>query len=111
MCKRLFVSIAFSLLILSCIGCSERYGGSMYPIPTIPDERPSNNPSEDDVIDDLKDFYSDIVSAELVEEVHSIESHVYFVKVERDGDVAMWFKVTYYFVDGQWVCIPDQIEI
>ena len=105
MCKRLFVAIAFSLLMT---GCSERYGGSMYPIPTIPDERPSN-PSEHDVIEDLKDAY-DIVSAEIVEEVHSIESHVYFVKVEDDGE-PVWFKITYYWVSGEWVCIPDQIEI
>ena len=107
MLRELCLALAIALVL---IGCSERYGGSMYPtIPTIPDERPAS-PNEADVINDLKDFYSDIVSAELVEEVHSIESHVYFVKVEDDGD-PVWFKITYYFVDGQWVCIPDQIEI
>ena len=104
---RTFVfAIAFSLLT---IGCSERYGGSIFPVPTTPAERPSN-PSEHDVISDLKAQYGNIVSAEIVEEVHSIESHVFFVRIDDDEN-EVWFKITYYFVDGQWVCIPSQIEI
>ena len=106
MLRTLVFAIAFSLLTL---GCSERYGGNIFPIPTTPVEQPAN-PSEHDVISDLEAQYENIVSAEIVEEVHSIESHVFFVRVQGD-DEDLWFKVTYYFVDGQWVCIPDQIEM
>ena len=106
MLRTLVFAIAFSLVM---VGCSERYGGNIFPIPTTPAERPAN-PSEHDVLDDLEAQYGNIVSAEIVEEVHSIESHVFFVRVQGD-DEDLWFKVTYYFVDGQWVCIPDQIEV
>ena len=106
MCYRLFLALVISMVM---IGCSERYGGSMYPVPHIPDERPAS-PNETDVINDLNDAFDGIVSAELVEEVHSVDSHVYFVKVDNDGEM-IWFKVTYYWVSGEWVCIPDEIEI
>ena len=107
MLRTLVFAIAFSLLTL---GCSERYGGSIYPVPHIPAERPIENPSENDVISDLEAQYGNIVSAEIVEEVHSIESHVFFVRVQAD-DEDKWFKVTYYWVQDQWVCIPSEIEM
>ena len=107
MFRRLFLAIVISLVM---IGCSERYGGSLYPVPHIPGERPIENPSEDDVISDLNAQYGNIVSAEIVEEVHSIESHVFFVRVQGD-DGDQWYKVTYYWVQDQWVCIPSEIEV
>ena len=108
MCYRL-VLIALALIFMA--GCSERYGGPIFPIPQIPVEHPSS-PDKSDVLEDLAEvFGDDIVNAEKIEEIHEIEAHVFFVKVLRDGDVAMWIKAQYYFVDGQWVCIPDQIEI
>ena len=105
MLRTLVFAIAFSLLM---VGCGER-GGSIFPIPHIPDQRPAN-PSEHDVISDLEAQYGNIVSAEIVEEVHSIESHVFFVRVQGD-DEYLWFKITYYWVENQWVCIPSQIEV
>ena len=43
MLRTLVFAIAFSLLTL---GCSERYGGNIFPIPTTPVEQPAN-PSEE----------------------------------------------------------------
>ena len=105
MLRTLVFAIAFSLLM---VGCGE-YGGNIFPIPHTPDQRPAN-PSEHDVISDLEAQYGNIVSAEIVEEIHSIESHVFFVRVQAD-DEDLWFKIQYYWVEGQWVCIPDQIEM
>ena len=43
MLRTLVFAIAFSLADM--VGCSERYGGNIFPIPTTPAERPAN-PSE-----------------------------------------------------------------
>ena len=107
MIKRLVAVILLSIVI---VGCGERYGGPIFPVPTIPSERPSV-PTEDQVISDLKDQFSEQVSTEIVSTVHSIESHVFVVIVENGTEQPSCFKITYYLIDGEWISIPEQIEM
>ena len=51
MLKQFVSTILLSLMI---VGCSERYGGPIYPVPHIPDERPAV-PSDSQVMTDLQD--------------------------------------------------------
>ena len=107
MCRIFVWAIAVALVMMT--GCGER-GGNMFPIPHIPTDERIQNPTEADVIGDLMEFYPDLVNAEVVEETHSVESHVFFVRVDSDGEI-VWFKITYYFLQGEWIFLPDQIEV
>ena len=107
MFKQLLVAIALSIVM---IGCSERYGGPIYPVPHIPSERPSV-PSDSNVVADIQEQFGEQVSTEIVSTVHSIESHVFVVIVENGTEQPSCFKITYYLIDGQWVSIPEQIEM
>ena len=107
MIRHFLVAIVLSLVL---IGCSERYGGPIFPVPTIPDERPSV-PTNAQVINDLKDQFDEQVSTEIVSAIHSIESHVFVVIVENGTEQPSCFKITYYLIDGKFVSIPEQIEM
>ena len=106
MCFRLFLAIVIALVM---IGCSERYGGPIYPVPTIPEERPAV-PSEDQVLDDLEDAVGQIRGAAVESEIISVDSRIYIVLVEKDSELPVLYKVTYYLLDGEWVCVPELIE-
>ena len=107
MLKQYVSAILLSIVI---VGCSERYGGPINPVPHIPDERPAV-PSEDQVIEDLEASHGDYLSSEIVSEVHSVDARVYIVAVDNDTQTPVFFKVTYYFIDDAWVCIPEAIEM
>ena len=91
---------AFILVLLLLVaGCSERI------TQIVPDEH-SAVPSEERVVNDLSQEY-DFISSEVVSAVHSVESHVYIVVVNDD----VFFKITYYFLENQWVYIPERVEL
>ena len=107
MLKHLLIPIVLSLVM---VGCSERYGGSIFPVPHIPSERPAV-PSESDVIADINEAIGANVQSEIVDEIISVESRVYIVIVENGSDTPTFYKVTYYLLDGEWVCIPEAIKM
>ena len=107
MLKQFVSTILLSLMI---VGCSERYGGPIYPVPHIPDERPAV-PSDSQVMTDLQDVFGQIASVEIESEIISVDSRVYIVIVDRDSERPVFYKVTYYYLDGEWVCIPEAIEM
>ena len=107
MLKQFVSTILLSLMI---VGCSERYGGPIYPVPHIPDERPAV-PSDSQVMTDLQDVLGQIAGVEIESEIISVDSRVYIVIVDRDSERPVFYKVTYYLLDGEWVCIPEQIEM
>ena len=107
MFKHLLVATMLSIVL---IGCSERYGGPIYPVPHIPDERPAV-PSDSQVMTDLQDVLGQIASVEIESEIISVDSRVYIVIVDKDSESPIFYKVTYYLLDGEWVCIPEQIEM
>ena len=98
-----FVFILAFLLLAS--GCSERYGGPIFPQPHIPSESPAAL-SEERVILDLAQEY-DFVDSEVVNEVHSVASHTFIVELD-DGT---FIKIVYYHLDGSWVYISEQVEL
>ena len=53
MIKHLLIAIVLSIVM---IGCSERYGGPIFPVPSIPAEHPSV-PSDAQVLIDLQEAY------------------------------------------------------
>ena len=107
MLKQFVSAILLSIVI---VGCSERYGGPIYPVPHIPDERPAV-PSDSQVMTDLQDVLGQIASVEIESEIISVDSRVYIVIVDKDSESPIFYKVTYYLLDGEWVCIPEQIEM
>ena len=107
---RTFLWVAIFVLSIGMTACDSRYGGPIYPVPHIPDERPSV-PSEQQVITDLSELHGEHVSAEIESEIISVDSRVYIVIVDKDSESPVFFKVTYYLLDGEWVCIPEQIEM
>jgi hypothetical protein len=107
MIKHLLVALMLSMVI---IGCDSRYGGPIYPVPHIPDERPAV-PSDSQVMTDLQDVFGQIASVEIESEIISVDSRVYIVIVDKDSESPIFYKVTYYLLDGEWVCIPEQIEM
>ena len=107
MIRHLLVAIVLSLVL---VGCSERYGGPIFPVPTIPDEQPSA-PSDAQVMTDLQDVVGQIAGVEIESEIISVDSRVYIVIVDRDSERPVFYKVTYYLLDGEWVCVPEQIEM
>lgn len=107
---KLFSLIAIVLLSVLLIGCSERYGGSIYPQPYIPDERPAV-PVEADVLADINEAIGANVQSEIVDEIISVESRVYIVIVENGSDTPTFYKVEYYLLNGEWVCIPSRIQM
>ena len=107
MCKRLFLSLALALVIT---GCSERYGGHMYPIPTIPVEH-AEIPDESRILTDLKEQYGNIVSTEIISEIHSVKSHTYLVAMENGTETPEWFKMTYLLIEKVWVCVVDPVKM
>ena len=107
MIKHFLVAIMLSMVL---VGCSERYGGPIFPVPHIPDERPAA-PSESQVMTDLQDALGQIAGVEIESEIISVDSRVYIVIVDRDSERPVFYKVTYYLLDGEWVCIPEQIEM
>ena len=106
MIKHLLVALMLSMVI---IGCDSRYGGPIYPVPPILDERPAV-PSDAQVLDDLEDAVGQIRGATVDSEVISVDSRIYIVLVEKDSDLPVLYKVTYYLLDGEWVCVPELIE-
>ena len=106
MIKHLLVALMLSMVI---VGCDSRYGGPIFPVPPILDERPAV-PSEDQVLDDLEDAVGQIRGATVDSEVISVDSRIYIVLVEKDSDLPVLYKVTYYLLDGEWVCVPELIE-
>ena len=107
MLKQFVSAILLSIVI---VGCGERYGGPIYPVPHIPDERPAV-PSDSQVMTDLQDVFGQIASVEIESEIISVDSRVYIVIVDKDSESPIFYKVTYYLLDGEWVCIPEQIEM
>ena len=107
MIKHLLIAIVLSMVI---VGCDSRYGGPIYPVPTVSDERPAV-PSEDQVLDDLEDAVGQIRGATVESEVISVDSRIYIVLVEKDSELPVLYKVTYYLLDGEWVCVPEAIEM
>ena len=101
MIRHLLVALMLSIAI---VGCSERYTGSIQKAPTLLDERPAV-PSEQQVIADLRDQFGQNISTEIIFESETIEAHVFIVSIEQ-----VWFKVAYYLVDGDWICITEQID-
>ena len=79
--------------------------GPIYPVPTVSDERPAV-PSEDQVLDDLEDAVGQIRGATVESEVISVDSRIYIVLVEKDSELPVLYKVTYYLLDGEWVWCP-----
>ena len=104
--KHLLIAIVLSMVI---IGCDSRYGGPIFPVPPILDERPAV-PSDAQVLDDLEDAVGQITGASVKSEVISVDSRIYIVLVEKDSDLPVLYKVTYYLLDGEWVCVPELIE-
>ena len=82
MLKQFVSTILLSLMI---VGCSERYGGPIYPVPHIPDERPAV-PSDSQVMTDLQDVLGQIAGVEIESEIISVDSRVYIVIVDRDSE-------------------------
>ena len=107
MLKQFVSAILLSIVI---VGCGERYGGPIYPVPHIPDERPAV-PSDSQVMTDLQDVFGQIAGVEIESEIISVDSRVYIVIVDKDSESPIFYKVTYYLLDGEWVCIPEQIEM
>ena len=108
MLKQFAFAILFSMVM---IGCSERYGGSIFPVPPIPVEQPSA-PSEQQVMTDIQEVFDGaFVGAEIESEIISVDSRVYIVIVDKDSDTPVFYKVTYYLLDGEWVCIPEAIKM
>jgi hypothetical protein len=107
MIKHLLVALVLSMVL---IGCSERYGGPIFPVPTIPNERPSA-PTNAQVMTDLQDVTGQVAGVEIESEIISVDSRVYIVIVDKDSESPIFYKVTYYLLDGEWVCIPEQIEM
>ena len=107
MIKHLLIAIVLSIVM---IGCSERYGGPIFPVPSIPAEHPSV-PSDAQVLNDLQEAIGQIASVEIESEIISVDSRVYIVIVDKDSESPIFYKVTYYLLDGEWVCIPEQIEM
>ena len=106
MIKHLLVALMLSMVI---VGCDSRYGGPIYPVPTVSDERPAV-PSDAQVLDDLEDAVGQITGASVKSEVISVDSRIYIVLVEKDSEVPVLFKITYYLLDNEWVCVPELIE-
>ena len=94
--QRFALILVFLLLVA---GCSERLTHM------VPDEQPAV-PSEERVINDLAQEY-DFVEPEVVSAVHSVESHVYIVELDDN----VFIKIDYYYLDGQWVYISEQVEL
>ena len=108
MIRQFVYAILFSIVI---VGCGERYGGPIFPVPHIPAEH-SEVPTEQQVMNDIQEVFDGaFVGAEIESEIISVDSRVYIVIVDRDSERPVFYKVTYYLLDGEWVCIPEQIEI
>ena len=107
MIKHLLIAFVLSIVM---IGCSERYGGPIFPVPSIPAEHPSV-PSDAQVLNDLQEAIGQIASVEIESEIISVDSRVYIVIDDKDSESPIFYKVTYYLLDGEWVCIPEQIEM
>lgn len=107
MLKQFVSAILFSIVM---IGCGERYGGPIFPVPHIPDERPTV-PSENEIVADINEAIGGNVDTEIVDEIFSVESRIYIVIVENGTDTPTFYKVTYYLLDGEWVCIPEAIKM
>ena len=106
MIKHLLIAIVLSIVM---IGCSERYGGPIFPVPSIPAEHPSV-PSDAQVLNDLQEAIGQIASIEVESEVISVESRIYIVLVGKDSESPALYKVTYFLLDGEWICVPELIE-
>ena len=107
MLKQFVSAILLSIVIA---GCSERYGGPIYPVPHIPDERPAV-PSDSQVMTDLQEALGQIASVEIESKIISVDSRMYIVVVGPESEQPVFYKVTYYLLDGEWICIPEQIEM
>ena len=94
MIKHLLVALMLSMVI---IGCDSEIWGTHFSSPhSFPIERPAV-PAEDQVLDDLEDAQSGRLRGATVDsEVISVDSRIYIVLVEKDSEVPVVYKVTYY---------------
>ena len=60
---------------------------------------------------DLQDVVGQFAGVEIESEVISIDSRVYVVIIDKDSESPIVYKVTYYLLDNEWVCIPEMIEM
>lgn len=97
------------VLSIAMIGCSDRVGGPIFPVPALPVEQPSV-PTNKQVLADLNASHGDQLSSEIVSRVHDIESHTYIVVIESENAAPQVFRVTYFLLDGEWKCVPELIE-
>ena len=107
MCRNFVWAIVIALVMVT--GCGER-GGSIFPIPHLPADEHIENPTKADVISDIKELISEIGTAEVISEMHSVKSHIFLVKILRDGE-PHWYKVTYLYLESKWVAITDYVEM
>lgn len=112
MLKQFVIALLFSIVM---VGCGERYGGPIFPVPTIPSELPAV-PSESDVMSEIRKYHGKHLTGTIESEIFDVESRIYLVVIDRDSESPKFFKVTYYLLDTpdggkEWVCVPEKIEL
>ena len=119
MIRNFVFALALSIIL---VGCSERYGGSIFPVPPIEEIESIDNlvtaPTNDQIMDDIEKVYGKQSGAIIEPEYIDVESRIYFVVIDRDLPTETIFKVIYYLLDNAdapsgktWVPVISKFEL
>ena len=92
------------VLLIAIVGCSNRYR------PLIVDERPAV-PTEQQAMIDLQASHGQFVDVEIESEIISVDARVFVVIVGKDSESPVLYKVSYYLLDANWICVSERIEL